>query len=176
VKRLVGRTIDDKNVQKDMKLFPFHITDQHGRPYIQVQIAGKNNEFSPEEITSMILGELKQIAEAYLGTQVKHAVLAVPTYFNTAQREAIKDAGASAGLNILRIISEPTAAAIAYGLDKKTKEMNILGQLNAHAYDGAACANSILSLTAPRLLVCAPLPFSVRPRWWHVRCVDPDHR
>jgi heat shock protein 5 len=121
VKRLVGRTIDDKNVQKDMKLFPFHITDKDGRPYIQVQIAGKNKQFSPEEISAMILVKMKEVAEAYLGKKVENAVVTVPAYFNDAQRQATKDAGTIAGLNVLRIINEPTAAAIAYGLDKKAK-------------------------------------------------------
>jgi len=126
VKRLVGRTIDDKNVQKDMKLFPFHITDKDGRPYIQVQIAGKSKQFSPEEISAMILVKMKEVAEAYLGKKVENAVVTVPAYFNDAQRQATKDAGTIAGLNVLRIINEPTAAAIAYGLDKKAKEKNIL--------------------------------------------------
>jgi len=126
VKRLVGRTIDDKNVQKDMKLFPFHITYKDGRPYIQVQIAGKSKQFSPEEISAMILVKMKEVAEAYLGKKVENAVVTVPAYFNDAQRQATKDAGTIAGLNVLRIINEPTAAAIAYGLDKKAKEKNIL--------------------------------------------------
>jgi len=126
VKRLVGRTIDDKNVQKDMKLFPFHIRDKEGRPYIEVSIGGKNKQFSPEEISAMILTKMKEVAEAYLGKKVDNAVVTVPAYFNDAQRQATKDAGTIAGLNVLRIINEPTAAAIAYGLDKKAKEKNIL--------------------------------------------------
>jgi len=126
VKRLVGRTITDKNVQKDMKLFPFHIRDKEGRPFIEVEISGKKKQFSPEEISAMILTKMKEVAEAYLGKKVDNAVVTVPAYFNDAQRQATKDAGTIAGLNVLRIINEPTAAAIAYGLDKKAKEKNIL--------------------------------------------------
>jgi len=121
VKRLVGRTIDDKNVQKDMKLFPFHITDKDGRPYVRVTINNKPKDYSPEEISAMILTKMKEIAEAYLGQKVDNAVVTVPAYFNDAQRQATKDAGTIAGLNVLRIINEPTAAAIAYGLDNKSK-------------------------------------------------------
>jgi len=126
VKRLVGRTIDDKNVQKDMKLFPFAIRDKDGRPYIEVTIGGKAKQFSPEEISAMVLIKMKEVAEAYLGRKVDNAVVTVPAYFNDAQRQATKDAGTIAGLNVMRIINEPTAAAIAYGLDKKAKEKNIL--------------------------------------------------
>jgi len=126
VKRLVGRTIDDKNVQKDMKLLPYTITDKDGRPFIQVKVKGETKTFSPEEISAMILVKMKEVAEAYLGKEVKNAVVTVPAYFNDAQRQATKDAGTIAGLNVLRIINEPTAAAIAYGLDKKAKEKNIL--------------------------------------------------
>jgi heat shock protein 5 len=126
VKRLVGRTIDDKNVQRDMKLLPYIITDKDGRPYIQVTVQGKKKLFSPEEISAMILVKMKETAEAYLGRKVDNAVVTVPAYFNDAQRQATKDAGTIAGLNVLRIINEPTAAAIAYGLDKKAKEKNIL--------------------------------------------------
>ena len=126
VKRLIGRTIDDKNVQKDMKLFPFHIIDKDGRPYVQVLVKGDKKNYAPEEISAMILVKMKEIAEAYLGKEVTNAVVTVPAYFNDAQRQATKDAGVIAGLNVLRIINEPTAAAIAYGLDKKSKEKNIL--------------------------------------------------
>ena len=105
----------------DMKLFPFHITDKDGRPYISVTIGGKTKQFSPEEISAMILVKMKEVAEAYLGKKVENAVVTVPAYFNDAQRQATKDAGTIAGLNVLRIINEPTAAAIAYGLDKKAK-------------------------------------------------------
>ena len=126
VKRLIGRTIDDKNVQKDMKLFPFHIIDKNGRPFVQVLVKGEKKNYAPEEISAMILVKMKEIAEAYLGKEITNAVVTVPAYFNDAQRQATKDAGVIAGLNVLRIINEPTAAAIAYGLDKKSKEKNIL--------------------------------------------------
>ena len=126
VKRLIGRTIDDKNVQKDMKLFPYHIIDKDGRPYVQVVVKGEKKNYAPEEISAMILIKMKEIAEAFLGKEVTNAVVTVPAYFNDAQRQATKDAGVIAGLNVLRIINEPTAAAIAYGLDKKSKEKNIL--------------------------------------------------
>jgi len=126
VKRLIGRTIDDKNVQKDMKLLPFHIVDRDSRPMIEVTIKGEKKIYAPEEISAMILVKMKEIAEAYLGKEITNAVVTVPAYFNDAQRQATKDAGVIAGLNVLRIINEPTAAAIAYGLDKKSKEKNIL--------------------------------------------------
>jgi heat shock protein 5 len=126
VKRLIGRTIDDKNVQKDMKLFPFTIVDKDSRPFIQVEVKGEKKLYAPEEISAMILVKMKEIAEAYLGKEIVNAVVTVPAYFNDAQRQATKDAGVIAGLNVLRIINEPTAAAIAYGLDKKSKEKNIL--------------------------------------------------
>jgi molecular chaperone DnaK (HSP70) len=117
-----------------MALWPFHVADKDGRPYISVQVDGKAKLFSPEEISGMILSKMKDVAEAYLGTAVKHAVVTVPAYFNDAQRLATKDAATIAGLNVLRIINEPTAAAIAYGLNKKTKEQNILGQLSVHTH------------------------------------------
>jgi heat shock protein 5 len=126
VKRLIGRTIDDKHVQKDMTLLPYRIIDKEGRPYISVIVKGEKKNFSPEEISAMILVKMKEVAEAYLGKKVDNAVVTVPAYFNDAQRQATKDAGTIAGLNVLRIINEPTAAAIAYGLDKKAKEKNIL--------------------------------------------------
>ncbi|KAL6320421.1 hypothetical protein AAG906_007118 [Vitis piasezkii] len=127
VKRLIGRKFDDKEVQKDMKLFPFKIVNKDGKPYIQVKIKdGETKVFSPEEISAMILTKMKETAEAFLGKTIKDAVVTVPAYFNDAQRQATKDAGIIAGLNVARIINEPTAAAIAYGLDKKGGEKNIL--------------------------------------------------
>ncbi|KAJ7762139.1 heat shock protein 70 family [Mycena metata] len=119
VKRLIGRRFDDKEVQADIKQFPFTVIGRGGRPYIRVQYRGEQKEFSPEEISAMILLKMKETAEAYLGTPVKDAVLTVPAYFNDSQRQATKDAGTISGLNILHIINEPTAAALAYGLDKK---------------------------------------------------------
>lgn len=127
VKRLIGRAFKDKSVQSDKKLMPFEIVDKSGKPYIQVTVKDKIQEFSPEEVSAMILTKMKVIAEAYIGKEVKDAVVTVPAYFNDAQRQATKDAGTIAGLNVMRIINEPTAAAIAYGMDKKSAgEKNVL--------------------------------------------------
>jgi heat shock protein 1/8 len=110
-----------------MKHWPFKVVDASGKPVIQAEYKGEVKTFTPEEISSMVLLKMKETAEAYLGTKVKDAVVTVPAYFNDSQRQATKDAGAIAGLNVLRIINEPTAAAIAYGLDKKTQgEKNVL--------------------------------------------------
>jgi L1 cell adhesion molecule like protein len=119
-KRLIGRKFDDATVQADMKHWPFKvISGDGGRPKVQVEFKGESKTFFPEEISSMVLTKMKETAEAFLGTAVKDAVITVPAYFNDSQRQATKDAGAIAGINVLRIINEPTAAAIAYGLDKK---------------------------------------------------------
>ncbi|KAL0299699.1 UNVERIFIED_CONTAM: Luminal-binding protein 5 [Sesamum radiatum] len=127
VKRLIGRKFEDKEVQRDMKLVPYKIVNKDGKPYIEVKIKdGETKVFSPEEVSAMILTKMKETAEAYLGKKIKDAVVTVPAYFNDAQRQATKDAGIIAGLNVVRIINEPTAAAIAYGLDKKGGEKNIL--------------------------------------------------
>jgi heat shock protein 5 len=126
VKRLIGRKFNDKEVQMDKKLLPYEIVNKDGKPYIEVEVKGEKKVYSPEEISAMILQKMKSIAENYLGREVKHAVITVPAYFNDSQRQSTKDAGVIAGLNVLRIINEPTAAAIAYGLDKKDKERNIL--------------------------------------------------
>merc|ERR1719468_933716 len=127
VKRLIGRKYKDKSVQADKKLLPFDIVNRESKPFIQVTVKGEKKQFSAEEISAMILGKMKKIAEDYLGTEVNDAVVTVPAYFNDAQRQATKDAGAISGMNFKRIINEPTAAAIAYGLDKKgTGERNIL--------------------------------------------------
>ncbi|GBG62922.1 hypothetical protein CBR_g34293 [Chara braunii] len=126
VKRLIGRRFEDKEVQRDMKLMPYKIINKGGKPYIQVEVKGEAKAFTPEEVSAMILTKMKETAEAYLGKKIKDAVVTVPAYFNDAQRQATKDAGVIAGLNVARIINEPTAAAIAYGLDKKGGEKNIL--------------------------------------------------
>ena len=127
VKRLIGRKFDDPSVQSDMKHWPFSVTQgQAGKPIINVTFKGEAKQFSSEEISSMVLIKMKEIAEAYLGREVKNAVITVPAYFNDSQRQATKDAGVISGLNVLRIINEPTAAAIAYGLDKKGQEKNVL--------------------------------------------------
>ncbi|TPX75437.1 hypothetical protein CcCBS67573_g03306 [Chytriomyces confervae] len=125
-KRLVGRRFDEQDVQNDMKHFPFKVVSKDGKPIIQVNVKGEAKKFTPEEVSAMVLQKMKEIAESYLGQKVTHAVVTVPAYFNDAQRQATKDAGTIAGLTVARIINEPTAAAIAYGLDKKGSEQNIL--------------------------------------------------
>jgi L1 cell adhesion molecule like protein len=126
-KRLIGKKFTDSSVQSDMKHFSYDVINKEGKPFISVDFMGENKVFSPEEISSMVLIKMKEIAEAFLGSTVTDAVVTVPAYFNDSQRQATKDAGTIAGLNILRIINEPTAAAIAYGLDKNDKtERNIL--------------------------------------------------
>jgi len=126
VKRLIGRTFDDVHVQRDMKLFPYKVVNRDNKPYVEVQVKGEAKVFSPEEISAMVLQKMKKIAEDYIGKPIKNAVVTVPAYFNDAQKQATKDAGRIAGLNVIRIINEPTAAAIAYGMDQKGKEKNIL--------------------------------------------------
>merc|ERR1711994_75924 len=118
-KRLIGRKYDDTTVQQDMKHWPFQVVDVESKPKIEVEYKCDRKSFTPEEISSMVLTKMKETAEAYLGKPVRDAVVTVPAYFNDAQRQATKDAGIIAGLNVLRIVNEPTAAAIAYGLDKK---------------------------------------------------------
>jgi len=125
-KRLIGREFKDQAVQSDMKYWPFKVVGKNTKPYVRVSVNNEDKLFTAEEISAMVLGKMKEIAEAYLGKKVTHAVVTVPAYFNDAQRQATKDAGVIAGLNVLRIINEPTAAAIAYGLDKKDGEKNIL--------------------------------------------------
>lgn len=143
-KRFIGRQWNDKQLQADLRHFPFAVVNRDGKPAIQVQVKGDKKLFSPEEVSAMVLGKMKDIAEAYLGKKVTHAVVTVPAYFNDAQRQATKDAGTIAGLNVLRIINEPTAAAIAYGLDKVKGERNIL------VYDlgGGTFDVSLLSIDA----------------------------
>ncbi|KAH9656497.1 Heat shock 70 kDa protein BIP1 [Citrus sinensis] len=126
VKRLIGGKFDDPEVQRDIKFLPYKVVNKDGKPYIQVKVKGETKVFSPEEIGAMVLQKMKETAEAFLGKKIKDAVVTVPAYFNDAQRQATKDAGVIAGLNVARIINEPTAAAIAYGLDKKEGEKNIL--------------------------------------------------
>lgn len=127
-KRLVGRAFSDEHVQNDKKLWTFDVqNDGKDKPKISVEYKGENKSYYPEEISSMVLVKMKEVAESYLGKEVKDAVITVPAYFGDAQRQATKDAGVIAGLNVLRIINEPTAAAIAYGLDNKCeKEKNVL--------------------------------------------------
>ena len=125
-KRLIGRRYNDESVQSDKKHFPFKIIEKSDKPVIEVEYMDETKQFQPEEISAMILTKMKEIAESYLGHNVTDAVVTVPAYFNDSQRQATKDAGTIAGLNILRIINEPTAAAIAYGIDKNSKEQNVL--------------------------------------------------
>eukprot|EP00635_Sarcinochrysidales_sp_CCMP3193_P011485 CAMPEP_0118889468 /NCGR_PEP_ID=MMETSP1166-20130328/377_1 /TAXON_ID=1104430 /ORGANISM="Chrysoreinhardia sp, Strain CCMP3193" /LENGTH=663 /DNA_ID=CAMNT_0006828059 /DNA_START=139 /DNA_END=2130 /DNA_ORIENTATION=- len=126
VKRLIGRKYNEKSVQADKKLFPFKIVNKDDKPYVEVLVEGEAKTFAPEEISAMVLSKMRSTAEAYLGTDVKHAVVTVPAYFNDAQRQATKDAGTISGMTVQRIINEPTAAAIAYGMDQKDGEKNIL--------------------------------------------------
>ncbi|KAI4467293.1 heat shock protein 70kda [Holotrichia oblita] len=126
-KRLIGRRYDDPKIAEDLKHWPFKVINESGKPKIQVEFKGETKKFAPEEVSSMVLVKMKETAEAYLGGPVRDAVITVPAYFNDSQRQATKDAGVIAGLNVMRIINEPTAAALAYGLDKNLKgEKNVL--------------------------------------------------
>jgi L1 cell adhesion molecule like protein len=118
-KRLIGRNYNESHMKEEMKHYSYNIIDKNNKPIIDIEYKGERKQFTPEEISSMILYKMKEIAESFLGETVTDAVITVPAYFNDAQRQATKDAGAIAGLNVLRIINEPTAAAIAYGLDSK---------------------------------------------------------
>lgn len=142
-KRLIGRKFDDHSVQNDMKHWPFTLINKGGKPLIKVEYKGETKTFSAEEISSMVLTKMKETAEAFLGKKTNDAVVTVPAYFNDSQRQATKDAGAIAGLNVLRIINEPTAAALAYGLDK-----NLKGEKNVLIYDlgGGTFDVSILTI------------------------------
>jgi len=131
-KRLIGGNFNDEKIQNDIKYFTYDvIASSDGKPVISAEYKGENKTFQPEEISSMVLAKMKETAEAFMGTSVKDAVITVPAYFNDSQRQATKDAGSIAGLNILRIINEPTAAAIAYGLDKEKGQ----GEKNVLIYD-----------------------------------------
>ena len=126
VKRLIGRKYNDKTVQYDKKYLPYEIVDKDGKPYIQVpNVKGETKVFAPEEISAMVLVKMKEIAESYSGKKIKNAIVTVPAYFDNSQRQSTKDAGIISGLNVVRVLNEPTAAAIAYGLDE-TEEKNIL--------------------------------------------------
>ncbi|GAM18155.1 hypothetical protein SAMD00019534_013300 [Acytostelium subglobosum LB1] len=126
IKRLIGRKFSDQEVQRDLKMLPYKVISKSDKPHIVVKVKGEDKTFSPEEISAMILTRMKEIAESHLGRPVKNAVITCPAYFNDAQRQATKDAGAIAGLNVLRVINEPTAAALAYGFSEKGAEKNIL--------------------------------------------------
>jgi heat shock protein 5 len=136
IKRLIGRKYKDDTVQKDKKLLSYVIVeDKDGKPKVQVQVQGKTKEFTPEEISAMVLQKMKEIAETYLGQKVKNAVVTVPAYFNDAQRQSTKDSGTIAGLNVVRIINEPTAAAIAYGLNKAGEKNILVFDLGGGTFD-----------------------------------------
>jgi len=135
VKRLIGRKYDEKSVQSDKKLLPFDLVNKGGKPMISVKVKGETKQLMPEEVSSMVLTKMKETAEQYLGKEVKHAVITVPAYFNDAQRQATKDAGTISGMEVLRIINEPTAAAIAYGLDKKTEKNILVYDLGGGTFD-----------------------------------------
>lgn len=146
-KRLIGRKFEDASVQSDMKHWPFEVISDGGKPKLQVEYKGEKKSFFPEEVSSMVLTKMKETAEAYLGKTVTDAVVTVPAYFNDSQRQATKDSGTIAGLNVLRIINEPTAAAIAYGLDKKVNN-DSKGERNVLIFDlgGGTFDVSILTI------------------------------
>jgi len=125
-RRLIGRRYDEPSVKEDIKHFPFDVINKDGKPAVKVEVNGQLKTLTPEEISGMVLSKMKEIAESYLGHKVTHAVVTVPAYFNDQQRQSTKDAGTISGLNILRIVNEPTAAAMAYGLDKKGGERKII--------------------------------------------------
>ncbi|KAG2546489.1 heat shock 70 kDa protein BIP2 [Panicum virgatum] len=144
IKRLIGRRFDDEEVQRDLRYLPYKVVDRGGKPYVEVPLSGgEAKAFSPEEISAVILSKMRETAESFLGRRVTDAVVTVPAYFNDAQRQATKDAGTIAGLNVPRILNEPTAAAIAYGLNRKGAEM-----MNVLVYDlgGGTFDVSVLSL------------------------------
>jgi L1 cell adhesion molecule like protein len=151
-KRLIGQKYSDEKIQKNLKHLSYKVIDKDDKPMIEVDFRGDTKVFAPEEISSMVIGKMKEIAEAYLGEKVTDAVITVPAYFNDSQRQATKDAGQIAGLNVLRIINEPTAAAIAYGLDKKaSKERNIL--IFDCGGSSASCGENPL-LFSNQIMVC----------------------
>lgn len=140
---MIGRKFNEKEVQNDIKHFPFSIVNKNGQPRVKVAVHEKETTFTPEEISAMVLGKMKEVAEAYLGETVKNAVVTVPAYFNDAQRAATKDAGTIAGLNVLRVVNEPTAAALAYGLDKTSESER---QIIVYDLGGGTFDVSILTL------------------------------
>ncbi|KIK21342.1 hypothetical protein PISMIDRAFT_104138 [Pisolithus microcarpus 441] len=166
-KRLIGRKFDDPEVQADIKYLPFRVVNRAGRPYIRVEYRGETKEFTPEEISSMVLTKMKKTAEANLGCAVNNAAVTVPAYFNDSQRQATRDAGTIADLNVLRIINEPTAAAIAYGLNKK-----VIGERNVLIFDlgGGTFDASLLTIEEGILEVKATAGHT------HLGGVDFDNR
>ncbi|KIK16377.1 hypothetical protein PISMIDRAFT_268287 [Pisolithus microcarpus 441] len=166
-KRLIGRKFYDPEVQADIKYLPFRVVNRAGKPYIRVEYRGETKEFTPEEISSMVLTKMKKTAEANLGCAVNNAAVTVPAYFNDSQRQATRDAGTIAGLNVLRIINEPTAAAIAYGLNKK-----VIGERNVLIFDlgGGTFDASLLTIEEGILEVKATAGHT------HLGGVDFDNR
>ena len=162
VKRLIGRKYHDKSVQADKKLLPFEIINKDEKPYVQVELGDKKEvkTFAPEEISAMVLTKMRATAETFLGKEIKHAVVTVPAYFNDAQRQATKDAGTISGMSVQRIINEPTAAAIAYGMDKKGGEKNILVfDLGGGTFDVTLLTidNGVFEVRrVPRCVSCGP--------------------
>lgn len=136
IKRLIGRKYSDASVQADKKLLSYNVVaDKEGAPRVQVMYKGEKKTYTPEEVSAMVLQKMKEIAETYLGKTVKNAVVTVPAYFNDAQRQSTKDAGTIAGLNVVRIINEPTAAAIAYGLNKAGEKTILVFDLGGGTFD-----------------------------------------
>ena len=136
VKRLIGRRYSDKTVQYDKKYLPYEIVDKDSKPYISVpDVKGQTKVFSPEEISAMVLIKMKEIAESYSGKKIKNAIVTVPAYFDNSQRQSTKDAGIISGLNVVRVLNEPTAAAIAYGLDEKAEKNILVFDLGGGTFD-----------------------------------------
>ncbi|CAI0453772.1 unnamed protein product [Linum tenue] len=137
VKRLIGKKFDDPEVRNDLKYLPYPVVERDGKPCVELEVNGEMKTFTPEEISAMVLGKMKETADSYLGKQVTNAVVTVPAYFNDSQRQATKDAGTIAGLNVVRIINEPTAAALAYGakLDSKRKVNILVYDLGGGTFD-----------------------------------------
>lgn len=136
VKRLIGRRYTDKTVQYDKKYLPYEIVDRDGKPYIEVpNVRGETKVYAPEEISAMVLTKMKEIAESYSGKKIKNAIVTVPAYFDNSQRQSTKDAGIISGLNVVRVLNEPTAAAIAYGLDEKAEKNILVFDLGGGTFD-----------------------------------------
>merc|ERR1712232_710189 len=135
VKRFIGRKYSEDTVQQDKRHLPYDVINKGDKPFVSVTVKGEKKEFAPEEISAMVLGKMKEIAESYLGKSVTHAVVTVPAYFNDAQRQATKDAGVIAGLKVARILNEPTAAAIAYGMDEKEESTVLVYDLGGGTFD-----------------------------------------
>ena len=135
IKRLIGREWSDSSVQADIRHYPVRVVQKNGIPNVQVTVSGTKKVFSPEEISAMVLSKMKEVAEGYLGKKITPAVVTVPAYFNDSQRAATRDAGTISGLNVMRIISEQTAAAIAYGLDQRVEKNNLVFDLGGGTFD-----------------------------------------